>query len=143
MLILRRPRFRAKIPERCVEPHHAPLWHELTLTLTLGGPSSHLDSNPNPKPNPNPNLNPKPDPSPAPHQVELHHRWHEKTAEATHLYSDMLVLLSERQPVTTTCRSDDECQSGLSCLCGGSKDVSRRRRALLFAATPKSSCTCQ
>ena len=75
--------------------------------------------------------------------MELHHRWHEKTAEATHLYSDMLVLLSERQPVTTKCRSDDECQLGLSCLCGGSKDVSRRHRTLLFAAAPKSGCTCQ
>jgi len=42
-----------------------------------------------------------------------------------------------------TCRSDDECQSGLSCLCVSFKDYLRNRRALLFAAAPKSRCTCQ
>ena len=44
MLLSRRPRSRAKHWERCVELQHALLWHELTLTLTLGGPSSHLNS---------------------------------------------------------------------------------------------------
>jgi len=42
-----------------------------------------------------------------------------------------------------TCHSDDECQSGLSCLCVSFKDYLRNRRALLFAAAPKSRCTCQ
>ena len=125
--------------------YHVLLWHELALTLTLGGPSS-LTLTPTQTQTLTLPLIPTltlTNPSPAPHQVELHHRWHEKTAEATHLYSDMLVLLSERQPETTKCRSDDECQLGLSCLCGGSKDVSRRHRTLLFAAAPKSGCTCQ
>ena len=84
-----------------------------------------------------------------PGTVEMHHRWHEKTAEALMLMAEVLTLLPDpalRQP---TCSSDDECQSGRSCLCNildwHSKDVSRRRRALLFATTPHSfnSCRCQ
>ena len=78
--------------------------------------------------------------------VEMHHRWHEKSAEALMLMAEVLTLLPDpalRQP---TCSSDDECQSGRSCLCNildwHSKDVSRRRRALLFATAPHS-CRCQ
>ena len=81
-----------------------------------------------------------------PGTVEMHHRWHEKTAEALMLMAEVLTLLPDpalRQP---TCSSDDECQSGRSCLCNildwHSKDVSRRRRALLFATAPHS-CRCQ
>ena len=73
--------------------------------------------------------------------VEMHHRMHEKTAEALMLMAEVLTLLPDpalRQP---TCSSDDDCQSGRSCLCD-SKDVSRRRRVLLFASVPHS-CRCQ
>ena len=76
-----------------------------------------------------------------PGTVEMHHRWHEKTAEALMLMAEVLTLLPDpalRQPVTTTCSSDDECPSGLSCRC----NFSRRRRALLFATAPHS-CRCQ
>ena len=76
-----------------------------------------------------------------PGTVEMHHRWHEKTAETLMLLAELLTLLPDpalRQP---TCSSDDDCQSGRSCLCD-SKDVSRRRRALLFASAPHS-CRCQ
>ena len=77
-----------------------------------------------------------------PGTVEMHHRWHEKTAETLMLLAELLTLLPDpalRQP---TCSSDDDCQSGRSCLCDDSKDVSRRRRALLFATAPHS-CRCQ
>ena len=77
-----------------------------------------------------------------PGTVEMHHRWHEKTAEALRLMAEVLTLLPDpalRQP---TCSSDDDCQSGRSCLCDDSKDASRRRRALLFATAPHS-CRCQ
>ena len=77
-----------------------------------------------------------------PGTVEMHHRWHEKTAEALRLMAEVLTLLPDpalRQP---TCSSDNDCQSGRSCLCDDSKDASRRRRALLFATAPHS-CRCQ
>lgn len=74
--------------------------------------------------------------------VEMHHRMHEKTAEA-------LMLMAEgsrcsgadpvlRQSVTAACSNDDECQPGLSCLCDDYKDYVRaRRRALLFGNLPQ------
>ena len=77
-----------------------------------------------------------------PGTVEMHHRWHEKTAESLMLQAEVLALLPDPSLRQPTCSSDDDCQSGRSCLCDDSKDVSRRRRALLFATAPHS-CRCQ
>ena len=77
-----------------------------------------------------------------PGTVEMHHRWHEKTAESLMLQAKVLTLLPDPSLRQPTCSSDDDCQSGRSCLCDDSKDVSRRRRALLFATAPHS-CRCQ
>ena len=77
-----------------------------------------------------------------PGTVEMHHRWHEKTAEALRLMAEVLTLLPDPALRQLTCSSDVDCQSGRSCLCDDSKDASRRRRALLFATAPHS-CRCQ
>ena len=70
-----------------------------------------------------------------PGTVEVHHRWHEKTVEALYYMGEFLTLLADQ------CSNDGECQAG-SCVCD---DSPHRRRALLFASTPRStrSCKCQ
>lgn len=65
-----------------------------------------------------------------PGTVEVHHRWHEKTAEALFYMGEMLALLP--------CSSNDECPQDSACVCNNSKESPRRRRALLFATIPPS-----
>ena len=75
-----------------------------------------------------------------PGTVEVHHRWHEKTAEALFYLGEMLALLPDQ------CSSDDECPQDSACVCNDSEESPRRRRALLFATIPPSSrstCKCQ
>lgn len=75
-----------------------------------------------------------------PGTVEVHHRWHEKTAEALFYMGEMLALLPDQ------CSSDDECPQDSACVCNDLKESPRRRRALLFATIPpstRSTCKCQ
>ena len=66
----------------------------------------------------------------APGTVELHHRWHEKVAEALYHLGEVMALLPDQ------CSSDDECPPDSTCVCDDSKSP-RRRRALLFATSPR------
>ena len=74
-----------------------------------------------------------------PGTVEVHHRWHEKTAEALIYLGEMLALLPDQ------CSSDDECPQDAACVCNDTEESPRRRRALLFATIPpstRSTCAC-